>query len=57
VLAHARFAGVGIDEHRERRNGGQRLARQWLSPRVCPHRGYPPDDFVDEEMIVDRGTP
>lgn len=25
----------------------------WLSPRVCPHCGHPPDDFVDEQTTVD----
>jgi len=29
------------------------LAGQWLSPRVCPHCGRPPEDFVDEETIVE----
>ena len=27
------------------------LAGQWLSPRVCPHCGHPPDDFVDDDTI------
>lgn len=40
ALRVARFAGVGMDEL---------LAGQWLSARVCPHCGHPPDDFVDEE--------
>jgi hypothetical protein len=25
---------------------------QWLSARVCPHCGHPPDDFVDEDTIA-----
>jgi hypothetical protein len=29
------------------------LAGQWLSARVCPHCGHPPDDFVDEETVVE----
>ena len=44
ALRVARFAGVSIDEL---------LAGQWLSPRVCPHCGHPPDDFVDEETLVE----
>jgi hypothetical protein len=28
------------------------LAGQWLSARVCPHCGHPPDDFVDEDTRV-----
>ena len=28
-------------------------AQRWLSPRVCPHCGHPPDDFADEETIVE----
>ena len=41
--ARGPFAGVPMDEL---------LAGQWLSPRVCPHCGHPPDDFVDEETVV-----
>jgi hypothetical protein len=41
-----RFAGVPVHEL---------LAGRWLSPRVCPHCGHPPDDFTDEETVVDRG--
>jgi hypothetical protein len=26
-----------------------------LSARVCPHCGHPPDDFVDEETVVEQG--
>jgi hypothetical protein len=48
ALRVARLAGVPMDEL---------LAGRWLSPRVCPHCGHPPDDFVDEETVVDRGTP
>jgi hypothetical protein len=29
------------------------LAGAWLSPRTCPHCGRPPDDFVDEETVVE----
>jgi hypothetical protein len=43
TLRVARFAGVPMDEL---------LAGQWLSPRVCPHCGHPPDDFVEEETVV-----
>jgi hypothetical protein len=28
------------------------LDGRWLSPRVCPHCGRPPSDFVDEDTIV-----
>ena len=43
ALRVARLAGVGMDEL---------LAGQWLSPRTCPHCGYPPEDFVDEDTMV-----
>ena len=43
ALRIARFAGIAMDEL---------LAGQWLSPRVCPHCGHPPEDFVDEETVV-----
>ena len=43
ALRVARFAGVPMDEL---------LAGQWLSPRVCPHCGHPPDDFVDEDTMI-----
>jgi len=36
ALRVARFAGIAMDEL---------LAGQWLSARVCPHCGHPPDDF------------
>jgi hypothetical protein len=29
------------------------LAGALLSPRTCPHCGRPPDDFVDEETLVE----
>jgi hypothetical protein len=29
------------------------LAGQWLSAQVCSHCGHPPDDFVDEETVVE----
>lgn len=48
ALRVARFAGVSIDEL---------LAGQWLSPRVCPHCGHPPDDFVDEQTVVTSRDP
>jgi hypothetical protein len=44
ALRVARFAGIAMDEL---------LAGQWLSPRVCPHCGHPPEDFVDEETMVE----
>lgn len=44
ALRVARFVGVPIDEL---------LAGQWLSPRICPHCGRPPDDFVDEETRIE----
>jgi hypothetical protein len=31
----------------------ERLAGQWLSPRVCPHCRHPPEDFGDEETVVE----
>jgi hypothetical protein len=40
----ARFAGIGMDEL---------IAGQWLSPRVCPHCGHTPDNFVEEETVVE----
>jgi hypothetical protein len=44
ALRVARFAGIPVDEL---------LAGQWLSARVCPHCGHPPEDFVDEETVVE----
>ena len=44
ALRVARFAGIPVDEL---------LAGQWLSPRVCPHCGHPPEDFIDEETVVE----
>lgn len=29
------------------------LDGSWLSPRVCPHCGHPPEDFTDEETVVE----
>jgi hypothetical protein len=43
ALRVSRFAGISIDEL---------LAGQWLSPRVCPHCGHPPEDFADEDTVV-----
>jgi len=45
ALRVARLAGVPMDEL---------LAGRWLSPRVCPHCGHPPDDFTDEEIVVEE---
>lgn len=44
ALRVARFAGISMDEL---------LAGQWLSSRVCPHCGHPPEDFADEETVVE----
>lgn len=44
ALRVARLASVTMDEL---------LAGQWLSARVCPHCGNPPEDFVDEETVVE----
>jgi hypothetical protein len=38
------LAGVGMDEL---------LAEPVAVGRVCPHCGHPPDDFVDEETMVE----
>ena len=43
ALRVARLAGVPMDTL---------LAGEWLSPRVCPRCGHPPDDFVDEDTRV-----
>lgn len=40
----ARLTDVSIDDL---------LAGTLLSPRTCPHCGRPPDDFADEETIVE----
>ena len=40
----ARLTDVSIDDL---------LAGAWLSPRTCPHCGRPPDDFGDEETVVE----
>ena len=45
ALRVARFAVIPMDEL---------LAGQWLSARVCPHCGHPPDDFIDEETLVEQ---
>ena len=44
ALRVARFAGIPMDEL---------LAGQWLSTRVCRHCGHPPEDFTDEETVVE----
>jgi transcriptional regulator with XRE-family HTH domain len=33
------------------------LAGALLSPRTCPHCGRPPDDFADEERVVEGPAP
>jgi hypothetical protein len=43
-LPHDVQTGIGMDEL---------LAGQWLSSRVCPHCGHPPDDFSDDETVVE----
>ena len=43
----ARLTDVSIDDL---------LTGALLSPRTCPHCGRPPDDFADEETIV-QGLP
>lgn len=40
----ARLTDVSIDDL---------LAGALLSPRTCPHCGHPPDDFADEETVVE----
>lgn len=40
----ARLTDVSIDDL---------LAGSLLSPRTCPHCGRPPDDFADEETVVE----
>jgi hypothetical protein len=40
----ARLTHVSIDDLR----AGARL-----SPQTCPHCGRPPDDFIDEETVVE----
>ena len=42
----ARLAEISVDDL---------LAGAWLSPRVCPHCGRPPEDFEDEETVVEDG--
>jgi hypothetical protein len=44
ALRAALFAGIAMDEL---------PAGQWLSARVCPHCGHPPEDFIDEETVVE----
>jgi hypothetical protein len=46
VIAYsvARLTDVSIDDL---------LAGALLSPRTCPHCGRPPDDFGDEETVVE----
>ena len=41
----ARLTDVSIDDL---------LAGALLSPRTCPHCGRPPDDFADEETVVEE---
>lgn len=40
----ARLIEVGVDEL---------LAGTHMSSRVCPHCGHPPDDFGDEETVIE----
>jgi hypothetical protein len=40
----ARLIEVGIDDL---------LAGRHMSSRVCPHCGHPPDDFGDEETVIE----
>ena len=40
----ARLTDVSIDDL---------LSGALLSPRTCPHCGRPPDDFADEETVVE----
>ena len=42
ALQVTRFAGIPMDEL---------LAEQWLSARV--YRDHPPDNFVDEETVIE----
>lgn len=44
ALRVARVVGIPMDEL---------LAGQWLSARVCSHCGQPPEDFTDEETVVE----
>ncbi len=44
ALRVARFVDVPMDD---------RLAGRYLSARVCPHCGHPPDDFVDEDTRIE----
>ena len=44
ALRVARLAGVTMDDL---------IAGRWLSARVCPHCGHPPEDFEDEETMVE----
>lgn len=41
----ARLTDVSIDDL---------LAGRLLSSRTCPHCGHPPDDFTDEETVVEE---
>ena len=41
----ARLTDVSIDDL---------LSGALLSPRTCPHCGRPPDDFADEETVVEN---
>jgi len=44
ALRVARLLGVGVDDL---------LSGSHMSSRVCQHCGHPPDDFVDEETVVE----
>lgn len=44
TLRVARFVDVSIDDL---------LTGKYVPRRTCPHCGHPPDDFSDEETVVD----
>lgn len=44
AFAVARLTDVSMDDL---------LAGRLLSPRTCPHCGRPPDDFQDEETVIE----
>jgi hypothetical protein len=48
ALSVAKFADVPFDDL---------IAGRWLSPRVCPHCGHPPDDFDDEDTVAAEPEP
>lgn len=44
AIRMARIADVTFDDL---------VAGRWLSPRVCKHCGHPPDDFADEDTVIE----